>query len=220
MDAEIGYGIMTYPARLLYARKLAQEIGGADIVLDREQKGALWNSLQTWEKLQHYSWAVLLQDDVIPCSSFKIAVEKLVQIFPDRCISLYNRQPNAEKYSSFSFFELDFYQWGQAWLMPGIVVRHMLLWIRKNLKPTPFSDPSYAIYMYRNNVHPLVCNPSLVDHNREIPSSKFNIASKDHAWYLCKNGDAISFQNTIHHITKTADELDWLRGFERGYLRG
>ncbi len=214
--------VMTYPKRYKQGLALSQRMN-ALLSVDIKSEGAFHGSLRAWEmalslNMKH---CLLLQDDVEPCINFTIAVERLINSKPDRAISLYNQRGESKlkHKQGVSFFETSFYQFGQAWLMPSNIVKHMLNWIQRALNPLPFSDPAYALYFYLNKIPVLIANPSVVQHTGTSQDSyKSNKASDSRSSYLCTDGKQDLFNGSVIRIEKTKKEMVWLTSF-RAYLK-
>ena len=209
--------VMTYPKRYREGKKLSEELNCL-LSVDVKSEGAFIGSILGWEKTLTIanSHCMLLQDDIEPCPDFYTAVEHVISSKPNSPISLFNRISDALSIQKqgISFLEMEFYSQGPAWIIPSEIVKHMVMWIPRNLRKLPFSDPAYALYFYYQKIPVLVALPSLVQHTGTAATSyKKNVASGCRASYVCPNGATEFFSGKTLQVAKNEKEMEWLNNF-------
>lgn len=167
-----------YAERQLIVKRIINQIGHSNIlnkledfavIEDWKKKGVWHNGKKSWEfclstKATHH---LVLQDDIILCEDFLPTVKKLIEVFPNKIMSLYANRKICEeaKLKNIRWVEISDGTWGQALLFPREQTKLFLVWEKNNILENFKSfDARAAIYCVKNNVTPLCPMPSLVNH--------------------------------------------------------
>lgn len=82
-------GIVAHPSRSVMAKRLYDTIGADIIGFDNNSFGERWNHTRALEELPRADWAVLLEDDAIPCPDFRARLSDALNGAGDAVVSLY-----------------------------------------------------------------------------------------------------------------------------------
>lgn len=95
-SVSLGVGILAVPERRTRVDQLLKKLGlsEAAVAWDHNHDGHLptwWRAIKLASS-SHPSHVLLLEDDAEPCKDFIPAIQKLVETYPDRIISLFTTQ--------------------------------------------------------------------------------------------------------------------------------
>lgn len=85
-------GIVGHVSRLQAAQDLAGRTGAAYCSIDNGTLGCNGNHLKVWAHLAEHcttEWAVVLEDDAIPCSDFRDQLKQALDVAPAPIVGLY-----------------------------------------------------------------------------------------------------------------------------------
>lgn len=175
------------------AERMVQEIGvdamrehWADFQIfgDFYARGIWWNAKRAWTWGAEHKIGthhMVIQDDLIVCAEFAEAVVRIIEESPEEMISLFYgpRKGFKEGTGRWGIAESP---WGQAVIMPKLMVQEFLSWNDKNVDPfLRYDDSRIALYCVKNSVQCHIPFPNLVDHLDE-----------DSTVGNCRNGKRVS----------------------------
>ncbi len=171
-----------FEERKVMVQKIVNQLGNKNIlekledfaiIQDWKKKGVWPTAKKSWEfclstNATHH---IVIQDDCIICKDFIDSIQKCIETFPDRIISLYANRKICEdaKNKDIRWIQMNDGMWGNATLFPTNILKDFLVWQQKHLDQKYFMDDSrYRIFCMMTKNYPLVTMPSFVDHG--LPS--------------------------------------------------
>jgi hypothetical protein len=139
-----------------------------DISIDRS--GNTWQGQKNALKvglLKGSDHILIMQDDILPCADFLLAVNKIVQLFPDSPITYFSPREVVSKSLKLkkTFCQIKHFQYAQAYTMPRWMVLDYLKFQERHVRPDLMADDTrMAIYFFAKKINIIATAPSLVQH--------------------------------------------------------
>lgn len=200
--------IMVHPSRIQHVKNymLPRLPGDTQVFVDSMLQGLWWNAKRCHNSFRpEHTHQLVLQDDLTFCKDFVETVYKILEVAPDKIISLYSSQGEATKVVE------QGKHWltrngisGQAIVMPVSTEQRWQLWYNRNIpnSPTDLGD-DIRISMYIHFVEK-VCwlpVPTVVQHIGNMSSTLgYNHPGK--------------YSKTFIGEDKSGLGIDWATGFD------
>lgn len=175
----IAIGIVAHPSRSVMAKRLYDTVGADIISFDNNSFGERWNHTRALEELPRADWAVLLEDDAIPCPDFRVQLSNALQEAGDAIVSLYlgtgrwaGANPKTQEHVVRRLIQ-DADAQGSRWIeadalwhavgiaIPYKYVESVLTYLQCSPLPT---DQAITHWARQNHVPIFYTHPSLIDH--------------------------------------------------------
>ncbi|HEX2910409.1 MAG TPA: hypothetical protein VH186_06340 [Chloroflexia bacterium] len=165
----LAINIQHTPRRDRWTKALVSLIEDSRVTVVTDETNNLWNGAQ--QTLTTYTKAhthmLVLQDDILPCKDLIKTAEQLIELLPDKFITLFSNkniilQARAE-YKSWAL--VNKFLMAQAYIMPIPMIEDFLPWATTHIKPQIyFDDDRLGMYLYYHNLKAYATSPSLVEH--------------------------------------------------------
>ena len=139
------------------------------IVVVEDEKHDLWESAKkTLEAHKPYhKWMLVLQDDVLPCRDLIATAERLIELLPDKPITLFSNKDIIlhAKAQGKHWCLLSKWLMGQCYLVPTPIIEDFLAWADRHIKPEIYFDDSrWGMYCHYKQIPVYATVPSLAQH--------------------------------------------------------
>ncbi|AGT12207.1 glycosyltransferase [Mycobacterium phage Jabbawokkie] len=161
-------GIVGHISRLSMAETLANTVDADYLSIDDGTLGCEGNHRKVWNTLaqQHTDWAVVLEDDAVPCNNFRAQLTQALAVAPTPIVSLYlgRQRPYAYQHRIEATINTT-----ANWLLAPRLLHAVAVAIHTNHIPDmlnslpPRTSIDRAISTWTDTV--AYTNPSLVDHS-------------------------------------------------------
>ncbi|AVJ50749.1 hypothetical protein SEA_OGOPOGO_110 [Mycobacterium phage Ogopogo] len=162
-------GVVAHIKRLAMADQIANTVNADYISVDDGTLGCEGNHQKMWNTLaqQHTDWAVVLEDDAIPCPDFRAQLAQALAVAPTPIVSLYlgRQRPYAYQHRIEATINTP-----ACWILAPRLLHAVAVAIHTNqvpdmlnsLPPRTSIDRAISTWAERHTV--AYTNPSLVDH--------------------------------------------------------
>lgn len=176
-----------------------------DVIEDGEGRGCWHTAKRAWLSgiESGASHILVVNDDALLCKDFCKLLPELIRARPSSLISLFAMRQTVERFALPAFTQgkrwIDTNIWcnGLAMIMPRELARKAIEWIDANLYENEANDEiGFQLYMTLHGPPIAICNPSLVQHDPSMISTKSHCAPN-------REAQAYSFTPDL------ASSVDW-----------
>ena len=207
--------IQHHPSRERHLRYL---MSGLDMEAVKDVK-VIASDLGTWESCKvclrtigNNSHVLVLQDDVLPCRDLLRTATKLIELIPDKPISLFTNRDPVMTARAFGKHWMTVKTWfmSQAYILPSEFIKDFLAWdeIHYRTDKRKADDEHLALYCYYNEIPVWTTSPSLVDHLGWRTTTIGDRNNKDYLEMTHRVAkEFIGFENS-------GLDIDWTKGLD------
>jgi hypothetical protein len=174
----------------------------------------------TWESCKlclrtigNSSHVMVLQDDVLPCRDLLRTATKMIELLPDKPITLFTSREQAltAKAVGNNWMTVKAWFMAQAYILPKSFIDDFFAWDEIHGKQDQLGadDEHLALYCYCNEIRVWAAIPSLVEH---LGWRSTTIGERDNKDYLKV---ARRIASTFIGFEQSGLDVDWSKGIDK-----